>query len=108
MTQAFYKSKAWKRKRAKILRRDEYMCQESKRYGKTEPATTVHHCYQLEYYPELALEDWNLISLSDKQHNAMHDRVTHELTALGLEWQERVRPHYERWMKENGRRRIES
>ncbi|MDH6670179.1 5-methylcytosine-specific restriction protein A [Paenibacillus sp. LBL] len=97
MTQPFYRSKQWKRKRAKILRRDEYMCQQRKRYDKTEPATTVHHIYPLEYYPELALEDWNLISLSDKQHNAMHDRVTHELTALGLEWQERVRPHYERW-----------
>lgn len=67
------------------------MCQESKRYGKTEPATTVHHIYPLEFYPELAFVDWNLISLSDKQHNAMHDRVTHELTAVGLAWQERTR-----------------
>ena len=103
MTKPFYKTKAWKRKRAKILRRDEYMCQESKRYGKTVPATTIHHVYQIEYYPELALEDWNLISLCETQHNAMHDRVTHELTELGQQWQERVRPQYERWMKEHGR-----
>lgn len=100
VTNPFYKGKRWITKRAKILRRDEYMCQESKRYGKTVAATTVHHIYPLEYYPELALEDWNLISLCEKQHNAMHDRVTHELTALGMQWQERVRPQYERWMKE--------
>lgn len=95
MSQVFYKSQKWKRKRAAILRRDEFMCQESKRYGKTIPATTVHHIYPLEYYPELALVDWNLISLSDKQHNAMHERVTHELTALGRAWQERVRDKFE-------------
>ncbi|TKI55111.1 HNH endonuclease [Brevibacillus antibioticus] len=95
MSQTLYKSRRWKRKREAILRRDKYMCQESKRYGKTEPATTVHHIYPLEFYPELAFVDWNLISLSDKQHNAMHERVTHELTALGRAWQERVRDKFE-------------
>lgn len=103
MAQAFYKSTKWKRKRGSILRRDEYRCQQSKRYGKTEPATTVHHIYQLEYYPELALEGWNLISLSEKQHNAMHDRITHELTALGLEWQERRAAEFREWSERNGR-----
>ncbi|MBY0202010.1 5-methylcytosine-specific restriction protein A [Paenibacillus sp. 4624] len=97
MNSWFYKSTKWKRKRAVILRRDEYVCQESRRYGKTEPATTVHHIYPIEFYPELALVNWNLVSLSDKQHNAMHDRVTHELTALGLAWQERVRDKFEEW-----------
>ena len=92
---SFYKSLKWKSKRARVLRRDEYLCQESKRYGKRMPATTVHHIYPLEFYPELALVDWNLISLSDKQHNAMHDRVTHELTELGLSWQERRRAEFE-------------
>ena len=33
-TNPFYKSTKWKRKREKILRRDGYMCQVSKRYGK--------------------------------------------------------------------------
>ncbi|BBI32475.1 hypothetical protein KCTCHS21_18740 [Cohnella abietis] len=60
-------------------------------------ATTVHHIYPLELYPELALVDWNLVSLSHKWHNAMHDRVTHEITALGLTWQERVREKFEKW-----------
>ncbi|MDO3680555.1 HNH endonuclease [Paenibacillus ehimensis] len=97
----FYKSKRWKRKREKILRRDEYMCQESKRYGKTEPATTVHHIYPLEQYPELALVDWNLLSLCEKQHNAMHDRTTGEMTELGRKWQERVRDKFDEWSERN-------
>jgi len=96
-TNPFYKSKRWQHKRTSVLRRDEYMCQESKRYGKSEPATTIHHIYPLEFYSELALVDWNLISLCDKQHNAMHDRVTHELTELGKQWQERVRDKFEQW-----------
>lgn len=95
----FYKSKRWLKKRAKILRRDEYMCQESKRYGKTEEATTIHHIYQREFYPELAYEDWNLISLSTKAHNAMHIRDTHELTELGKQWQERRRKEFEEWIE---------
>lgn len=101
MTQDFYRSTKWKRKRTKILRRDEYMCQQSRRYGKTEPATTVHHIYPLEYYPELALVDWNLLSLCDKQHNAMHDRVTHEMTELGLQWQERRKDEFQEWRERN-------
>lgn len=39
----FYKLKKWKEKRKRILRRDEYLYQECKRYGKDTPATTVHH-----------------------------------------------------------------
>jgi 5-methylcytosine-specific restriction protein A len=93
----FYHSSKWKRKRKVMLRRDEYMCQEGKRYGKTEPATTVHHIYTLEQYPELALVEWNLVSLSDRWHNAMHDRTTGELTELGKQWQERMRIHFESW-----------
>ncbi|WP_419877738.1 HNH endonuclease [Brevibacillus centrosporus] len=92
MSQSFYKSRKWKRKRSAILRRDEYMCQESKRYGKTEPATTVHHIFPLEDYPELALVDENLLSLCDKRHNTMHDRTTGEITELGKYWQDKVSP----------------
>ena len=89
MAQPFYKSAKWKRKREVILRRDEYLCRESKRYGKTEPATTVHHIYPFELFPELALVEWNLLSLSAQRHNAMHDRDTHEITELGKAWQDR-------------------
>lgn len=102
MTQPFYRSKQWKRKRAKILRRDEYMCQQSKRYGKTEPASPVHHIFSREEYPELELEDWNLVALSDKWHNAMHIRGSHEMTDVGLEWQERKKKEFINYYKNKG------
>lgn len=90
----FYKTLGWIRKRAKILRRDEYMCQECKRYGKTTPATMVHHIIPLAWCLihniALALASINLISLCDKCHNKMHDRDSDELTALGLEWVRRM------------------
>jgi 5-methylcytosine-specific restriction protein A len=94
-----YKDKRWVSKRCKVLKRDEYLCQESKRYGKSVEATTVHHIYPVEYYPELALVDWNLISLSSKIHNAMHIRDSHEITELGKQWQERRRREFEEWMQ---------
>ena len=92
-----YKTTKWKQKRERILRRDGYLCQESKRYGKTIAADTVHHIYQVEYYPELAFVDWNLISLSRQMHNAMHVRDSHELTELGKQWQERKKKDFEQW-----------
>jgi len=102
MTNPFYKTNKWERKRAVILRRDKYLCQESRRYGKSVPAKTVHHIYPLEDYPELALVDWNLVSLSDKWHNAMHDRTTRKVTELGKQWQERVRDKFEEWKGSDG------
>lgn len=88
----FYHSTRWKKKQAKILRRDKLKCQESKRYGHTEEATTVHHIWPLEDYPEYAWEDWNLVSLSQNRHNRMHDRKTRRLTALGNWWKDRTIP----------------
>lgn len=69
---SFYKSTKWKKKREKILRRDGYLCQHCKWYGKRTEAVTVHHIKHLEEYPELALEDDNLISLCNKCHNKEH------------------------------------
>lgn len=80
-----YKTYKWKVKREKILRRDMYMCQLSKRYGKARQADTVHHIFPVEYFPEYAWCDWNLISLSNAEHNACHIRDTHELSPKGLE-----------------------
>lgn len=81
----FYKSAKWERVRARILRRDKYQCQESRRYGKLRQATTVHHIFPLTDYPEYAFEPWNLISLCAEAHNAMHDRTTGGLSEAGKE-----------------------
>ena len=87
-----YKDGRWKRKRKVILKRDDYLCRECKRYGRTTPATTVHHIYPAEQYPEWRLMSWNLISLCHECHNKMHDRNTGELSELGRRWVERVSP----------------
>ena len=79
-----YKSKQWGRKRAAILRRDAYQCQWAKRFGRIEPADTVHHIFPVEHYPEHAMSSWNLISVSRDAHNQLHDRTTHELSEDGL------------------------
>ena len=79
----FYQSKAWERVRSAVLRRDGYMCQEAKRYGRAVQANTVHHIFPRDEYPQYELEPWNLISLSSKAHDEMHDRNTGKLTAKG-------------------------
>ena len=68
----FYRLADWKRKREAILRRDGYMCQKCKRYGKQVPATVVHHIKHADEYPELMYEDSNLISLCAACHDKAH------------------------------------
>lgn len=80
----FYKTKRWKKKRLHILSLDGYKCQVARWFGITEEATIVHHIYPLKEYPEYALCDWNLISVSMKSHNKLENRTTGELTKLGL------------------------
>lgn len=82
----FYKSSKWKSKRERVLRRDEYMCRECKRYGKSVLAATVHHIIPLDQRPELKLVSDNLLSLCNKCHDKMHDRTNNQLTKLGEEW----------------------
>lgn len=55
-----------------MLKRDGYMCQHCKRYGKAVPATTVHHIQHADEYPEMAFADKNLISLCEGCHNKQH------------------------------------
>lgn len=87
-----YKSRRWHRKRRAVLMRDRCQCRECRRYGLAVPASVVHHVWPAEDFPELAWEDWNLISLCAACHNAMHDRDSGELTQLGLSWRRRVAP----------------
>lgn len=94
MVNPFYKTDKWKKKRPKILRRDEYLCRECKRYGKSTPATTVHHIIPLTwcliYKAAFALANINLVSLCEQCHNKMHDRITNKLTEFGLAWVKRM------------------
>ena len=85
-----YKSTRWTKKRRNILRRDGYQCQESKRYGQSVEATTVHHIYPVSEYPELAFVNVNLISLSAEKHDEMHDRQTGKITDKGKQWQRKI------------------
>lgn len=86
-----YKDKRWETLRARILRRDGYMCQECKRYGRAVEGDHVHHIFPYEFYPEYAYKSWNLITLCQRCHNKMHDRETHRLSAEGEKLLERTR-----------------
>lgn len=86
----FYKSTRWDRLREDVLRRDGYICRDSRRFGKRIEATTVHHVFPREEYPEYQWEPWNLISLCAEAHDAMHDRATGLLTQRGAEWLRRI------------------
>lgn len=81
----FYETKKWISLRESILRRDKYICQLSKRYGKLQQAEIVHHIFPRSEHPEYAYEPWNLISLTRAAHNRLHDRNTDELTEEGAE-----------------------
>jgi len=89
-TDTFYQSSRWKHLRSVILRRDGYMCQISKRYGKRIQADTVHHVFPREEFPDYQWEPWNLISLAGDVHDEMHDRQSGMLTAKGVELLKRV------------------
>lgn len=86
----FYTSDKWRRKRKRILRRDGYMDQIEKRYGRMVEATIVHHIFPRDEYPEYAFSDWNLISVSLATHNRLHDRETNVLTVDGLDLMRRT------------------
>ena len=79
----FYQTTKWRHLREVILRRDGYQCQISKRYGKHRQAENVHHIFPREFFPEYTYAAWNLVSVSTKTHNRLHDRDTHKLTEEG-------------------------
>ena len=79
----FYKSKAWRELRIRALRRDKYTDQMLLREGKRRNATTVHHALPLDRFPEYGLKLWNLVSVTDETHDALHNRVTGGLSYLG-------------------------
>ena len=64
------------------------MCQVAKRYGKKIDATIVHHILPRSQYPQYALCDWNLISVSKKGHLFLENELG--LTEEGLKLARRV------------------
>lgn len=81
----FYDTARWKHLRARVLRRDGYVCQLTKRIELVpKQATVVHHIFPREYFPEYQWESWNLISLTKEMHNSLHDRTTDRLTFDGI------------------------
>jgi 5-methylcytosine-specific restriction enzyme A len=72
MTNPFYTSKAWRKKREYILHRDGHLCLECKKYGKNTEAKVVHHIQELEDAPHLKLKNSNLVSVCSACHNKLH------------------------------------
>lgn len=79
----FYGSAAWKKKREHILKRDGYTDQLELRAGRRVPAETVHHILTKEKYPQYALCDWNLISVSKETHDKYLHTIFGNLTEEG-------------------------
>ena len=73
-----YQRAKHKRWRELVLRRAGYLCEECRRYGRTDAngnpvrATTAHHIQHLEDHPELAYTLSNGEALCAKCHNAKH------------------------------------
>lgn len=72
MTNPFYTSKKWRAKRIVILKRDGYLCQECKKYGKHTEAKIVHHIQEIVDAPELKFANRNLVSVCAACHNKIH------------------------------------
>lgn len=78
-----YNTKRWKHLREVILKRDKYMDQMELRTGRQVNAETVHHIFPVDMYPQYQWCSWNLISLTNENHELMHNRVTGGLSNAG-------------------------
>ena len=83
------KTRKWEKFRDKILRKYNYLCQESLRYGISEPAEMVHHIFPVSEYPELEFQEWNCLPLTNKRHNTFHDRKNDKVIGQGIFWQKK-------------------
>lgn len=80
----WYDAKRWKEKRKHILLRDKWIDQYLLRQGVKVEANTVHHILPREEYPQYAMADWNLISVSENTHKKiLHQKYTGKLTKVG-------------------------
>lgn len=79
MSKEHYSNESRHRKwREKVLKREKYLCQECRRYGRTDKdglpvaATTAHHIKHRDKHPELAYTVSNGMALCSACHNKMH------------------------------------
>lgn len=69
----FYNSWTWRTKRIEIVTRDNRECQVCKSEGRVTLTNLIaHHIKPLEFYPELKLEDDNLVTVCHACHNSIH------------------------------------
>lgn len=80
-----YKEPKWLKIRASALRRDKYIDQYQKRYGKIRQADVVHHIFPVVDFPQYQFELWNLISVTKSTHQSFHERDTDRLSKRGIE-----------------------
>ncbi|MEA5047450.1 MAG: HNH endonuclease [Eubacteriales bacterium] len=55
-----------------VLRRDKYLCQDCKRYGRMVPADVAHHIIPLSERPDLAYKVSNGVALCNGCHSKRH------------------------------------
>lgn len=80
----FLHSNDWKRTREQILRRDGYMDQYVKATtGRIISGNIVHHILPKEKFPQWALSDWNLITVSENTHRHILHNKNGALTKAG-------------------------
>lgn len=82
----FYASKEWLGLRRKVLKQQNYECQQCKKKGKYRKATTVHHIKELIKYPELALHENNMKCLCRECHEREHGRLKKETFTNEERW----------------------
>ena len=74
----YYTRKRHRKWREDVIRRAGYLCEECKRYGRTDEngqpiiATTAHHIKPRELYPELQYDVRNGRALCEACHNKAH------------------------------------
>ncbi|MDU6916027.1 MAG: HNH endonuclease [Staphylococcus epidermidis] len=77
------------------MRKFDYLCQESLRYGISVAAEMVHHIFPVSEYPELEFVEWNCLPLTNKKHNTFHDRKNDKIINQGLFWQRKRKKEFE-------------
>lgn len=93
----FYKSKAWKKLREEILKKNHYECEWCRKKGKIVKAETVHHIQYVKKHPDLALSEYyeykgkkykNLVALCHDCHDKAHKR---------MQYKKKIQINEERW-----------